>query len=227
MKIFSCISAILFFIQSVDAQIFEIKNASKLYDVKIDMPCEKDECEGEAGVTLLLKETKQVFQKFHSDELRVVPDKPIKEDSKVLQLYSGDGDLIFGDFNFDGSEDLAIRNSHSGPYGSPVYNIYVFNKTRNKFVLSNELSTLTQENIGMFDIDHKTKRIKVMTKDGCCYHIWSEYQVVPRKGLLLVREFIEDATSPKGDQVEVTDRNLIKGKWKEKTKYYPVDQYYK
>ena len=65
-----------------------------------------------------------------------------------------------------------------------------------------------------------------MTKDGCCYHIWSEYEVIPKKGLLRVREFIE-AVVIAGDKVEVTDRNLVKGKWREKTKYYPTEQYYK
>lgn len=78
----------------------------------------------------------------------------------------------------------------------------------------------------MFQIDAAKKRIITFNKSGCCYHITSEYMVVPNKELLLVREFIEVVVTS-GEKVEVTDRNLVNGKWKEKTKYYPIDQYYK
>lgn len=208
------------------AQVFEIQDGSKHYDAVIDIACAKDECGAKAEVKLLKKGSKAVFQVFHSDELTMYLDEKFKPSVNVIQLYGEQSPLIFDDFNFDGTEDLAIRNGNYGYYGGPVYDIYVFNQSKNKFVLSQELSVLTQENLGMFELDKKRKRIITFNKSGCCYHIRSEYQVVPRKGLLLVREFIEDATSPQGDQVEVTDRNLINGKWKEKTKYYPTAKYY-
>ncbi|ENV18246.1 XAC2610-related protein [Acinetobacter guillouiae] len=208
------------------AQVFQIQDGSKHYDAVIDIACEKDECGAKAEVKLFKKGSKAVFQAFHSDDLTMYLDEKFKPSVNVIQLYDEQSPLIFDDFNFDGTEDLAIRNGNYGSYGGPVYDIYVFNQSKNKFVLSQELSALTQENLGMFELDKKRKRIITFNKSGCCYHIRSEYQVVPRKGLLLVREFIEDATSPKGDQVEVTDRNLINGKWKEKTNYYPTAKYY-
>lgn len=123
---------------------FEIKNASKNYDVKIEtLPTEDEIYGGKATVQLFLKNSKQIFQTFYSDELKVIADKPIEQDSKVVQLLVDQGDLMFGDFNFDGSEDLAIRNGNYGAYGGPVYDVYVFNKTKQKFVLSKELSALT------------------------------------------------------------------------------------
>ena len=167
-----------------------------------------------------------MFQILSSDDLYFSLDVSNSPSVNVVELYGEQSPLIFDDFNFDGTEDLAIRNGNYGSYGGPVYDIYVFNQSKNKFVLSQELSVLTQENLGMFELDKKRKRIITFNKSGCCYHIRSEYQVVPRKGLLLVREFIEDATSPQGDQVEVTDRNLVNGRWKEKTKYYPTAKYY-
>ena len=85
--------------------------------------------------------------------------------------------------------------------------------------------TLTQENLGMFDLDAERKRIITFNKSGCCYHIRSEYKVIPQKGLILVQEFIEDAQG--GEWVSVIDRNLIRGKWVEKVKKYRIDQYYK
>lgn len=211
--------------QSVDAQVFKITDGSKLYDVIIDVQCERDSCDGEARITLLKKTSKLVVQRFKSDELTMYLDEKLQPSVNVIQLYDEQSPLIFDDFNFDGTEDLAIRNGNYGSYGGPVYDIYVFNKTRKKFVFSDELSVLTQENLGMFMVDVKQKRLMTLNKSGCCYHIRSEYKVIPQKGLLLVREFIEDAQG--GERVKVTDRNLIQGKWIEKVKKYPIEQYYK
>lgn len=221
------VTSFLFLSQNLHAQIFEIKNGSKLYDAKLDVKCEKDQCGGKAKITLYQKGTQHIVQAFNSDELTIYLDKNLKPSVNVIQLYDEQSPLVFDDFNFDGTEDLAIRNGNYGSYGGPVYDVYVFNKTKKKFVLSEELSNLTQENLGMFQVDPKHKRIITFNKSGCCYHITSEYQVVPHKGLVLVRDFEEDATSVQGEKVKVTERNLIHGKWKVKTKYYPIDQYYK
>lgn len=220
------VSIFLFLSQPLYAQIFQINDGSKDFDVRIELSCEKMKCDGEAKITIFKKGSRQIFQTFHSDELTMYLDENFKPSVNVVQLYGEQSPLIFEDFNFDGTEDLAIRNGNYGSYGGPVYDVYVFHQNKKKFVLSDELSTLTQENLGMFDIDSKRKRIITFNKSGCCYHIRSEYQVIPQKGLLLVREFIE-AVVTAGDKVEVTDRNLVNGKWKEKTKYYPIDQYYK
>ncbi len=217
----------LFLSPKLHAQIFQIKDGSKNYDAEIEISCEKIDCDGKAEITLFKKGSKQVFQKFHSDEMTMYLDEKFQPSVNVVQLYGEQSPLIFEDFNFDGTEDLAIRNGNYGSYGGPVYDIYVFNQTRHKLVYSKALSVLTQENLGMFDIDPKRKRIITFNKSGCCYHIRSEYQVVPNKGLLLVSDFEEDASSPQGEKVKVTERNLIHGKWKVKTKYYPIDQYYK
>ncbi len=208
------------------AQTFEIKNGSKLYDVQIETQYAQDQIRGKATIRLFKKNSKQVFQTFHSDKLTLTLDEKSQPQVNIAQIYDEQSAILFGDFNFDGTQDIAISNGNYGSYGGPVYDIYVFNKTKQKFVLSDELSTLTQENLGMFELDQKRKRLITYNKSGCCYHIRSEYEVVPNKGLLLVREFIE-AVVTAGDKVEVTDRNLVKGKWKEKTKYYPADEYYK
>lgn len=80
----------------------------------------------------------------------------------------------------------------------------------------------------MFEVDSIKKRIITRSKDGCCYHETAQYQVVPKKGLVLVEELIEDATSAVGgERVKVTERKLIQGEWKERNQYYPIDEYYK
>lgn len=212
---------------AASAQVFKLNQASDLYDAKIDVQCQQSECEGPAKITLYKKGTQQVFQDFKSDDLTMYLNKNQQPSVNIIQLYNEQSALIFGDFNFDGSQDLAIRNGNYGSYGGPTYDVYVFHRNKQQFVYSDELSALTQENLGMFQLDPKKKRIITFNKSGCCYHIRSEYQVVPQQGLQLVREFIEDASSAENNKVEVTNRELIKGKWKQSVKYYPIEQYYK
>lgn len=211
---------------SLQAQRFEIKNASKFYDAKIDVGCEQNECSGHAKIELYKKGQKQVFQRFESDGLSMELDQHGKPSSNIVQMYGEKSALIFDDFNFDGQQDLAIRSGDDGPYGGPTYDIYVFNRTRHAFVLSAELSDLTQENLGMFSVDAKHQRIGVMSKSGCCWHLWQQYQVVPNKGLKLVYTREEDAMSTMGEKVIVTERKLIQGKWKTTVKKYPIKTYY-
>lgn len=141
--------------QATQAQVFEIKNASKRYDVKITTSCTDRSCDGQANIDLYLKGTTQHFQHFSSAELTMDLDETDKPSVNVVQLYGEQSALIFADFNFDGSEDVAIRNGNYGAYGGPTYDVYAFHRTKNKFVLSEELSALTHENLGMFEVDPK------------------------------------------------------------------------
>lgn len=210
------------------AQVFEIKQGSNLYTAQIEVKCEENTCSGLGKIELYDKKYKTLIQAFESEDLYFYLNESQQPSINVVQLYGEQSPLIFDDFNFDGSEDLAIRNGNNGSYGGPTYDVYVYNKTKKKFVLSNELSNLTDENLGMFHIDSERKRLITFNKSGCCYHITEEYSVVPKKGLVLGRALIEDATSAVGsDRVKVTEQNLIHGKWKEKVKYYPIDTYYK
>jgi hypothetical protein len=210
------------------AQQFYIKDASTLYDVKLDVTCEKDACFDKGNVILYKKGSPKVFQKMTSDDLSFYLDEDFKPTTNIVELYGEQSPLIFDDFNFDGSEDVAVRNGSYGSYGGPTYDVYVYNKTRKKFILSDDLSSLTQENLGMFQVDPDRKRLITFNKSGCCYHITQEYIVEPKKGLIEVKSLVEDARhAVGGDQVEVKELNLINGKWVESIKYYPIDEYYK
>lgn len=205
---------------------FNLKNASSRFDAEISVQhCEGDTCSGEGTVNLIDKKTKKFFQTLRSDNLYFYLNKNQKPSVNVIEMYGEQSPLIFGDFNFDGSEDVAIRNGNEGSYDGPSYNVYVYNLTKKQFVLSQELTDLTFENLGMFETDNDRKRIITYGKSGCCYHIKTEYEVVPKKGILKVYEFEEDAMG--GENVKVTTRNLVKGKWQTKTKTYKITDYYK
>lgn len=204
-----------------------IKDGSKRFDAHITVQsCKDDDCGGKGIVKLIDKKTNQLFQTFESDDLSLFLDKDQKPTVNVIQLYNEQSPLIFDDFNFDGSEDLAIRNGNQSGYGGPSYDVYVYHSTKKQFVPSDELTSLAYENLGMFQTDHKRKRLITFAKSGCCWHITTEYAVVPKKGLVKVYEFEEDATGG-GEFVKVITRNLINNKWVSKTKKYKIDDYYK
>ncbi|MFP3597368.1 XAC2610-related protein [Chryseobacterium sp. SIMBA_029] len=206
---------------------FELKDASRNYDVSIDVQnCEKDECSGKAVIDLRDKKTSNIFQTLTSEDLNFY----LKEDQKptvnIIQLYDEQSPLIFNDFNFDGTEDIAIRNGNESSYGGPSYDVYVFNSTKKRFVMSEELTSLAYENLGMFQTDSERKRIVTYAKSGCCWHLTTEYAVVPKKGLVKVYELEEDAMG--GDEtVKVTKRELKNNKWVAKSTKYPIKEYYK
>ena len=204
-----------------------IKDGSKRFDAHITVQsCKGDDCGGKGIVKLIDKKTNQLFQTFESDDLSLFLDKDQKPTVNVIQLYNEQSPLIFDDFNFDGSEDLAIRNGNQSGYGGPSYDIYVYHSTKKQFVPSDELTSLAYENLGMFQTDSKRKRLITYAKSGCCWHITTEYAIVPKKGLVKVYEFEEDATGG-GEFVKVITRNLINNKWVSKTKKYKIDDYYK
>ena len=205
---------------------FVIKNGSKQFDAQISVfQCEGDTCSGEGIVKLIDKKTKKLFQALTSEDLYFHLNKDQKPSVNVIQLYNEQSPLIFEDFNFDGSEDLAIRNGNNSGYGGPSYDVYVFNSTKKQFVTSGELTNLAYENLGMFQTDPQRKRIITSAKSGCCWHITTEYTIVPKRGLQKVYELEEDAQG--GEFVTVTTRNFVNNKWVSKAKKYKINDYYK
>ena len=173
---------------------FIINDGSDIYDAKISVDkCSEDNCEGKGTIKLFDKKTDKLFQTFVSDDLYFFSDNNGNPTVNIIQLYNEQSPLIFEDFNFDGSEDLAIRNGNNSGYGGPSYDVYVYHRNKKKFVVSDELTQLAYENLGMFQTDHERKRIITFQKSGCCWHITTEYSVVPKKGLVKVFELEEDA----------------------------------
>jgi hypothetical protein len=205
---------------------FELKDASKNFDVKMNVEhCTEDECQGKATIELLDKKTSKIFQTLTSDNLNFYLNKDQKPTANIIQLYNEQSPLIFDDFNFDGTEDMAIRSGNESSYGGPSYDVYVFNITKKQLVLSEELTVLAHENLGMFNTDSERKRLITYSKSGCCWHLTTEYSVLPQRGLFKVYELEEDATG--GEKVKVTRKEFIDDKWTTHIKIYPINEYYK
>jgi hypothetical protein len=189
--------------KNVDEDVYPT-GESKTYTAKSKVrKCVDEICD--VTVTLYKKNSKTAFQEFKTSEV------------------SKDPDIVFGDFNFDGTEDVAIQ-SGSGGYGSGIYNVYVYNATKKQFVLSKELTKLASFQ-GMFSINKNKKQLITNDKSGCCWHHTARFQVIQNKGLLKVHDLVEDGTSIP-DYVVVTEKKLVNGKWTTSKKKFTTKEYY-
>ena len=201
---------------------FDIKDASKDYDMKIEVAkCDNNICEGKATFMLLKKGETKPFQIFRLADTSFM----LEENSRPLvnktMLYDEQSAFNFGDYNFDGTEDLALCDGTNGGYGMPSYQVYLFSPRTKKFVNSPALTRLAQgEYLGMFEVDVQKKVLRTFGKSGCCFHFKGEFSVVnnrPKK----VLEIIEDATIPDEQKVKVTTKKLVNGRWRTTVKYAP------
>jgi hypothetical protein len=100
--------------------------------------------------------------------------------------------LIYEDFNFDGKKDLAIMDGQHSCYNGPSFQVYLANG-KGGFAHNPEFTRLAQEYCGFFNIDIETKTLNVMTKSGCCWHLYESYKV-NGKHLRLVHSLTEDGS---------------------------------
>lgn len=228
-KIF-VLAAVFFHFAAVDVfaqQTFLLKNASKTYDVKIKIKeCAADNCEGRASVSLSKKNQTKILQTIAMPNMYLELNEQKKPSANLIELYGeNNSGIVFDDFNFDGVEDLALRNGNFGSYQGPSYDVLLFSKAAGKFVKSKPLTELGSENLGLFTLDKKHKTIETFNKSGCCYHETERYKIInnrPQK----VYVFVEDATA--GDErVKLTTKTLVGGKWKRAVKYAKISEYYK
>ncbi|MCX2432471.1 XAC2610-related protein [Pedobacter sp. GR22-10] len=203
---------------------FLSNNTSDEYNAKLFVAdCTDGHCEGKATIAISDKITGDDIQTFHSDDLDFSLTE--KQNARIgwLDLGKYQSPLIFGDFNFDGKEDLAIRNGNKGAYGSASYDIYISDKNR-KFTLDKNLTKLASENLGMFDVDRKKKQISIEQKSGCCFHSTTSYEVDSKKGLKEVSSVIEDSSM--GDEVTVITQKMVGGKMQKNVQKFKTKDYY-
>jgi len=214
---------ILLFCTCAAAQIkFEVKSASKLYDVRIEVEsCEDKICEGKATFTLFKKKSATPFQVFELPDTSFMLGENDQPSTNITRLYDEQSAVSFSDYNFDGIEDLSLCDGRNGGYGMPSYQIYLFLPRAGRFVLSEQFTELSQEGrLGMFERDARRKRLRTFSKSGCCLHMTEEFVVVnnrPKK----VLEIVEDATIANKKRVKITTKRLVGGRWRTTTKYVP------
>ena len=204
-------------------QRFEMKNASKNYDARIEVEkCEDGFCGGKLKIELFKKSAAKPFQIFNLDDTEFMIEEAQLADTKLMYDYQS---VVFlEDYNFDGAEDLAIRDGNNSGYGGPSYQIYLFSPRGKKFVHNQSFTDLAQnESLGMFEVDKKKKVLRTFSKSGCCWHQTKEFSVVGNR-LKKVFEETEDATIPDEKRVRITTGKLVKGRWRTSVRYVKREQ---
>jgi len=203
---------------------FLANNSSNQYKAKIFVDkCDDNSCSGKATVIIYDKATDREVDTFHSEDLDFDLTKTQNAKLGWLDLGKYQTPLIFGDFNFDGFEDIAIRNGSNGAYFSPSYNVYLASG-QNKFLLNKELTKLASENLGIFDIDKKTKQLSIHQKDGCCFDKTINYKFDAKNVLYEDSSVIEDSSI--ADNVTVITQKLVNGKIKRTVQKFKMKDYY-
>lgn len=182
--------------------------------------------EGPAIINIIDQRSQRRIQQLRLDNVYMAYGDNGKPLVNTVRLYDFQGVINAADFDFDGRADFAIQNGNDGPYGGPSYSVYLYDTASKQFVPSDELSTLTSETLGMFQVDAKRKRLRTLAKSGCCYHETTDYQFDARHHLQAVEKLIEDAQDPQGKEVRVTRETLVNGRWKTSTRRYALDAYY-
>ncbi len=92
--------------------------------------------------------------------------------------YGEQSTILVGDFNFDGEEDIAIRNGNRSSYNGPSFDVFLKQPQQAGWRYSAALTGLIQNTLGFFQVEAKRKRLKTSEKSGCCYHVATEYQLI-------------------------------------------------
>lgn len=177
-----------------------------------------------AQVTLRDKSSGQELQRIESPEAFV----DLERNSKMMEInqapaYGDQSLLFFDDFNFDGQQDMAVRNGSEGGYGGPSYDIYLSDPASPTLVFNPNYSYLTRDGqLGMFGVDPVAKRLHTSSKSGCCWHQYATWQIEKNQPVM-VAEKIMAAQMPTeanpfmpAGYMDVTERELTAGQWIER-----------
>ena len=144
-----------FCVNAFAQQKFDIKDASKNYNAQIEVAsCEEGFCKGKLKVSLFKKAQSKPFQIITLNGTEFLIEETQMSNTKMMYDYQS---VVFlEDYNFDGVEDLAVRDGNHGGYGAPSYQIYLFSKAAGKFVRNSARTNLVQEGyLGMVEVDRK------------------------------------------------------------------------
>ena len=223
MKNLAIVVLLLFSTASFAQKTFEIKDASKFFDIKVKVAtCDDTSCTGKATFSFYKKGGSVPYQVINLRDTYVELTNDGTPLVNTTLLYDAQSVINIDDYNFDGMEDVAICNGTNGSYNGPSYNVYLSSRAAKKFVYSPSFTALGQH-LGMFTVNKDKKQLETFDKSGCCWHITERYSVVagrPKK----VFEEVEDATIQDETKVKVTTKTLINGRWKTSVKYVPREE---
>ncbi|WP_109511476.1 XAC2610-related protein [Pseudomonas ovata] len=174
---------------------YALQDFSKQYRATLEI-ADNDEVFRPGIVRVFDRQNPAPLFEVRSDELvlDVNPGGEVK--ANVQQLpYGEQSVLIYKDFNFDGIKDLAVMDGQNSCYHGPSFEVFV--GTEHGFRHSAAFTQLAQDYCGMFQVDEQARRVKTMTKDGCCTHWFATY-IIKDGEPVMERETVIDQTSSSG-----------------------------
>src|SRR5207237_8659938 len=124
------------------------KDKCKIYDVKVGFEkCnatgEETICNAKATFYLSKKNQSKVFQTIEMEETYLSLSGKNRKKGNLTELYGDrNSGVYFSDYNFDGIEDLVISNGNYLPYGGISNDVFLYSKTKRKYVRNDDLSAL-------------------------------------------------------------------------------------
>jgi hypothetical protein len=195
---------------------YEFKNSSKSYNVRLAIEsCDENVCSGEGKFSIFRKGKKKAFQTLTTrTEFKAEGAKRL--DPKILHNY--EHLVFFEDYNFDGINDLAIRDGNHNFDNGPSYQIYLFSPKRKRFIHSRALTNLNQTKyMGAMQVDQKKKVLRAFSRRYEKWESTEEFTVVRGNRLKKVYQRTEDYTDK--NRIKYTTKRLVKGKWQTKIRY--------
>ncbi len=195
---------------------FEFKQSSKSYNVRLTIEnCDENVCSGEAKFSIFKKGKKKAFQTV-TTKTEFKTEGAKNPNPKILHNYQHL--VFFEDYNFDGLNDLAIRDGNHNFDGGPSYQIYLFSPKTKRFVHNRAFTNLNQTKyVGAMQIDEKKQVLRSFSRSYGRWESIEEFRVVRGTRLKKVSQKTEDFTNEK--KVKITTKRLIKGKWRTKISY--------
>ena len=207
-----------------------IHNASKQWDFVLSASgCNQDKsyprCEGAGMLDVFAKGSGKLVQHLPARAVFLELDSAGKATTNLVEMYGDNNSgLVIDDINFDGHDDIALRAGNSGAYGGPSYDVYLYQPASKRFVLSDALTQLGSENLGLFGVDPKRKTLITWTKSGCCWHQSSTWKVENNQPVL-IEEITEGEGSGKlAGKFTRKVRKLVNGKWQVSEKEIKVPE---
>jgi hypothetical protein len=201
------------------------RSGQYLVEVLFPEPPEDPHQLAQAFITVRDNNTHETLQQLQTPAGNVPVDRNGKVDNWLLGPQSL---LYFDDFNFDGRQDLAIRNGND-PDASykPTFDVYLQDPRKAQWVLNSGLTTLAKEDSkGMFSVSPLDGVLLSQTDRDCCWTRATQWKMRGDE-LVLLRSDTEEQIQPTepGENTSMpsgytlrTTGELKEGQWQEQSR---------
>lgn len=122
----------------VYGEVVVIPDISGKYSARILIDhCDKYACRGRARIFLFRIDTHEKISEIESDDFDIAINTGSSSNQNFLSTEE-DGNIVIGDFDFDGHDDFAVQDGYKGSYGYASYDVYTYDKKRKRLLAYNK-----------------------------------------------------------------------------------------